>query len=337
LLNYSGKSWFSRFDRQRILENFITSRRAFVSKSRQFERRIRQLNPSPDWIIHVFGLSCPQWERVDIPYVYYLDHTMALAKKVWPLWLPYNAREYNAFLEYEKLAYQRATHLFSMSDFVRRSLIEDYGIPPEKITVVGSAGNFKVPYQGIKAFGSKRILFNGSDFYRKGGDIVLEAFKLVKQKIPQATLIIIGTNLNYSEPSIENPGHLDSPDALTQLFLNSDLVVAPARCDPFPGFVIEAMNYGVPCIVSANGGISEVIEDRINGVVLSKLQSEALAEEIVKLLNNTQDLQNLSENARLKVAERLNWELIADTMVKTLTSLNIERALKEEKSAIAKK
>lgn len=314
------KAWRAKFNRQELLDQFTISRRAFVTKTRYAESRIHQLNPPPNWILQVFALSSPLWERVDIPYVYYLDHTMALAEKVWSQWMPYDQHEYQNFLECERIAFQRATHLFSMSQFVRTSLIEDYGIDPKKITVVGSSGNFKDPYIGDKTFGSKRIVFNGSDFHRKGGDIVLDAFKLVKQNIPEAKLCVIGRTFSTLEDGIENPGHLNS-DAIAQLFLSADLVVAPARWDPFPGFIIEAMNYGVPCIVSANGGMPEIVDHEVNGIVLSELTPEALAEQIITLLKDPPKLQVFSQKARKKVETKLNWDTIANTIVETISQL----------------
>jgi hypothetical protein len=60
--------------------------------------------------------------------------------------------------------------------------------------VVGSGGHFDEFYSGEHGFGSKRILFYGdrADFGRKGGDLVTAAFQIVKEKIPEAKLAVVG-------------------------------------------------------------------------------------------------------------------------------------------------
>lgn len=206
-----------------------------------------------------------------------------------------------------------------MSNVVKKSLIEDYGIPGEKITVVGASGNYTEPYQGEKSFGTKQILFNGSDFERKGGDLLLAAFKQVKQAIPDAKLVIIGKNLSTNQDGVENPGIIRSAEAMRELFLTSDLVVAPAYCDPFPVFLMEAMNYGVPCIVTDKDGMPEIVDNHVNGVVIHEPTAEILAQRIITLLTNPALLNQMSGQARDKMKNKLNWDKIAAKIIQVLS------------------
>jgi glycogen synthase len=54
---------------------------------------------------------------------------------------------------------------------------------------------------------------------------------------------------------------------MRELFLSSDLVLAPSRCDPFPTFLIEAMNFGLPCVASDVDGLPEIVEHEVTGLV----------------------------------------------------------------------
>lgn len=300
---------------------FRKNSQAFITRSQQTERKIRQLKYPPDFVFHVFSMYCPFWDKFDIPYAMYLDYTMSLAERNWSPWAPFtNSKEFDSWVDCERIAYERARYLFTMSNLVKSSLVKDYGIKAEKITVVGSSGNFQTPYEGDKTFGSKQILFNGSDFERKGGDFVVAAFKQLRKTLPEAKLVIIGKKLPIRENGIDNPGRISSFTEMRNLFLETDLVVAPARCDPFPTFLMEAMNYGVPCIVSASDGMPEIIDDGVNGIVIAQPTPHVLANQIANLLGDRAALTSMSQQARQKVKSQLNWNDIAKNISQVLSS-----------------
>jgi glycogen synthase len=293
----------------------------FIAKSQQLQRRIEQLPQKPDFVLHVFGMYCPFWQDVPIPYGMYLDYTMALARRNWAPWAPFaQDQDFAAWKDCERSAYTQASRLFTMSNIVKLSLIQDYGIDSDKISVVGSFANRHGVYAGEKSFGRKQILFNGADFKRKGGDIVLAAFEQVKQKIPEAKLVIIGRKLNLHREGVDNPGRIGSLEDMRQLFLQTDLVVAPGRCDPFPSFVIEAMNYGVPCIVSGKDGMPEIVDDGMTGLVIDPTTPDTLAAELIRLLSDRPTLERMSQNARKKAAEQLNCDHVAQKIMQSLLS-----------------
>lgn len=283
------------FSTNKKSSSFHKSGKAFILKSQQVENKIRNLSYTPDLVFHLYGLWSPFWDKSDIPYVMLLDYTMSLAEKTWLPWVPFiNQKERNFWIDCERQAYERACHIFCVSQLVKSSLVKDYGIKPKKITVTGYSGNYREPYDGEKLLGTKQILFNGSDFERKGGNTVLAAFKKVKQVIPQARLVIIGKKINVQEDGVDNPGSISASE-LCNLFLKTDLVVSPALCDPFPHFLIEALNYGVPCIVSANDGMPEIIDNEVNGVVINQPTPALLAEQILRLLSNGSLLEAMSK------------------------------------------
>jgi glycogen(starch) synthase len=301
---------------RRILQSYLHSLDRHVCgyaiRSKQTERKIAKLMHAPNFVLHVFSSFAPFWTSAIIPYAMYLDYTMALAHREWPPWADFqNDHQYLSWLKAETRSHEQAAVLFTMGANAKRSLVADYGIPEDKIYVIGSGGSFECPYEGKKHFGSKRILFQGSEFERKGGDILLSAFRLVRQRIPDAELTIIGTTLQIKEPGVRVLGYVKSRDAVTELFLQSDLVVAPARCDPFTAFVIEAMNYGVPCIVTRTSGISEVITDGVNGVLVDRPEPDDVVHAIITLLQSAPLLERISANGRRLVSAQLNWDVVA--------------------------
>ena len=297
--------WISSFDRRAL---------GFTIRSRQCERQIYRLTDRPDFVLHVFGSFVPFNSLSTIPYGMYLDYTMALAKREWPPWASFrSAAECDRWLAVERQAYQRAACLFTMGDRTRRSVIEDYGIDPDRVTVVGSAADFDEPFRHEKAFGTGRILFQGSEWERKGGDLLLDAFRIVRSDRPDATLWIVGTDREIDEPGVTVLGTV-SRDKMTDLYLASDLVVAPARCDPFTAFVIEAMNYGVPCVVTAASGISDVLTDGVDAAIVASLDPAEIARRTLELLGSQDRLAAVSSAARQTVSRHMNWQAVAAAM-----------------------
>jgi glycogen(starch) synthase len=306
-----------QWDLRAIKRSFAKSPAHFRFISARTAANVRRRETRPDFVLHVFGLSAPWLGEPEIPYAFYLDYTTALAKRHYPGdALHLTPEDGAAFIEAERRAYAGATHLFAMSAVVARSLTDDYHMDPSRVHVVGSGGNFERPYEDTRTFGSKRLLFNASDFARKGGELVLEAWPLIRKAEPAAELVTVGRNLPRAVKGVRDLGPM-RPTTLAHLFLGSDLVLSPALHDPFPGFVIEAMNYGTPVVVSANDGMPEIVGDDA-GIVLGSRSPLELAETVVGLLRDEPRLRALSIAARRRVAERLNWDVVAEKVVRVL-------------------
>jgi glycosyltransferase involved in cell wall biosynthesis len=298
---------------EKVLHSYLQTldrSKSFALSSRQTEKKVKRYGP--DHILHIFGQFRPFWRDHTIPYSMYLDYTMALAIKEWPAWAKFSSiRDRQTWLDLETDTYERAEMLFTMGENTKRSLVSDYGIVPSKIRVVGSAGAFDKPFDGAKSLGEQKILFQGSEFERKGGDLVLAAFAEVRKTLPSAELIIIGTDRPIRQAGVTVLGYVSPQAAVEQLFLSSDIVAAPARCDPFPGLVIEGMNYGVPSIVSRQSGIAEALQHGKTSWILEDLSPRSLAEAIVRLLEDPSLWQKLSDGGRAAVAAEFNWNAVA--------------------------
>ncbi|HVZ75539.1 MAG TPA: glycosyltransferase family 4 protein [Polyangia bacterium] len=307
-----------RLDPRNLRQAFPKSVESFEVKSRQMANKLATRSAQFDVILHVFCLSSPFVGPPTIPYAHYLDYTYALSMRNNPEEpRPFSKEDRDRWLELERSSYARASKLFPMSALVRDSLINDYGVDPEKIVVVGAGGNVLRPVQKPKSFGSRQLLFNASDFYRKGGDAVMAAFANLQARDPSLRLVTVGRPLprEYAgQPGVTDRGALHGTDLL-ELFDGSDLVLGPARCDPFPGFVIEAMNAGTPSVVAAFDGMPEIVTDGVDGVVLPRVETALVEAAIFDLVNDTEKLRRFSEAGRRKIRERLNWSSVAEKMM----------------------
>ena len=143
-----------------------------------------------------------------IPHFVYTDHTH-LANLQYSPQIKVNL--YSAeWICREKTIYDHADKIFTRSTNISRSLIEQYGIPEEKVVCIYAGAN--TPIEGIdpakKDYSARQILFVGLDWKRKGGPDLVEAFRRLQQKYPDATLTIAGTRMNNEIPGITSLGKL---------------------------------------------------------------------------------------------------------------------------------
>jgi glycosyltransferase involved in cell wall biosynthesis len=304
---------------------FDRSPQAFALKSREFAEALGRSPVRPQAIVHVFGLSSPQPVGGSIPFAHYLDYTYSLALRGSDSPVrPRSDGERSRFLELERRSYERATAIFTMSRLVRDSLIDDYGIAPGKIVVAGAGPNMAAASDAPKTYGSRRLLFNASEFVRKGGDLVFAAFDRLHATDPRATLITVGAPVPAAyagRPGVHERGRV-TLDEMRDLYAASDVVLAPSLRDPFPGVVIEAMANGTPAIVRDRDGMPEIVTDEIDGLVLRDADAtpDQLASLARGLLDDDARLRRLSHAARATVAARLNWGAVAQHMLPFLSS-----------------
>jgi glycosyltransferase involved in cell wall biosynthesis len=291
---------------------------SFVAKSEAARRAILERRPPPDAVLQIFSLFSARSEDLRPPHVAFLDYTMALAERQWPAWAAFaDDRERQAWRDLERDAYHGARHLFCMSEAVRESLIRDYGVACARITVVGGSGDFIEPYAGERTYGGRNVIFNGSDFKRKGGDLAVAAFARVREAIPDATLHVVGACSAPRQPRVKLLGNVPRQE-LDRLLRQSDVVLAPSRCDPFPGFVIEAMNFGAVPVVSAADGLPEIVRHGEDGFVVPNPTAEGLSGHTLRLLADADLQRRFSQASRLRVAETLLWSRVAERIVSVL-------------------
>lgn len=280
----------------------------------------------------------------DIPIIYMTDATFQQLRGYYPYFsnLPaYNTRQ---GIELDKKAFQKTAHCMLASDWNKNSAMSDYGIDASSISVVPCGANLdKIPAAtdlNMDASGQCRILFLGVEWNRKGGDIALETFRLLKQKGVNPQLHIIGCvpppdsyrdDLS-AETAITVIPFLDKnkPEDFNQLhniFLQTDFLLLPTRAECAGVVFSEASAYGIPSITTDTGGVATYIKNGVNGFALPlQAGAEVYAEKINALLTDKLAIQTLKHSARKYYEENLNWDSwgqqfqkIAERLVKEKT------------------
>jgi glycosyltransferase involved in cell wall biosynthesis len=106
-------------------------------------------------------------------------------------------------------------------------------------------------------------------------------------------------------PNTEVRSHLESADVF---------VFAPIWHEPFGIPVVEAMASGVPVVTSASGGIMELVEDEITGIVVPRADVDALAKGLIRALSEPELVARIVPAARQRVEQLFSW----DTSVRQL-------------------
>ncbi len=206
------------------------------------------------------------------------------------------------------------------SKAVARHMKETFGVSEDKIVVINRWVNLhKFTYTDPEIRKNSNIIVSvGRVSPSKGYEYLIEAFKKVMRNNPFLTLEIVGSadksKLDYLQhlKTLVNRYALDRnvkfigfrPD-VENVLSHARMVIVPSVIDEaFPRSVLEAYACGIPVIATNVGGVSEIIEDNIDGISVEPKNSEAIANAMVKLLGDNTLADTLAKNAREKV-ERL--------------------------------
>jgi starch synthase len=297
-------------------ERFYKNGLAFELQSRNSARLLSQL-PRFDLAVQVYGL----FQTRGAPYTAYLDTTAELSRRYWPEWSPFSARASRRADARERSLYHGASHLFGFTEEVAASLVNFYGVDERLVSVVGGGMNFDtLPVLDDRTRPSEDealILFVGREWRRKGGDVLLEAFRRLRPTYPNASLAIVGTDVATPEPGVRVYGTLDRAE-VAALYRRATLFALPSRYEPY-GFVLsEAMAHGLPCIGSTAGGMSETIVDGVTGILVSPEDTDDLTSALARLLADPALARRMGAAGRDRVEHELRWSRVVDRMAEPL-------------------
>jgi len=307
-------------DWQRWRERFYKNVSAFQIRSQQAAAYLESLQGQADVVLQVGVLFDARWNEDLLPSVIYTDYTACLsAQKPSAGRSPFTPRQLEQWVALERRAFERATHICTRSELVRTSVIDDYGIPPERVTAIGGGVNFAtLPKPALgKNEGTPTALFIGKDFYRKGGDLLLEAFALVRSQLPQARLLLltgeaIPKNLPLEGVELIQP-HWDRA-LIESLYRRADIFVLPSRLETWGDVLLEAMAYNLPCIGVAGQSMEEIIENDVTGLIVPPEDIESLATALSQLLSNTELRCQLGLAARQRIEQTYTWPHVVERL-----------------------
>jgi glycosyltransferase involved in cell wall biosynthesis len=239
------------------------------------------------------------------------------------------ARAIDRALAYEREVYRKVDVVFTMSEYLRHSFITDFGVPPDKVVTIGAGINLDSIPESFpeKRHDTEEILFIGVEFARKGGWDLLEAFRIVRQHRPKATLQVVGPR-TLTIPArlaagVVFHGYLSKSDPtanakLDVLFRSASLFALPSRYEPFGIAPLEAMVHEVPALVTNRWALREMVTPGDTGEHVDCGDIEQISAKIEAMLADPGRLARMGRAGRKRVLDYYTWDQVVDRLVATL-------------------
>lgn len=227
-------------------------------------------------------------------------------------------------------------HFFVTSSWTRESLVSDYGISPERITVCYTGtGNISALNSDRTNIPPRLLFVARHNYIAKGAKLLLSAFRLIREKHPEAELTIVGPSAadlgaTADEAQVSIHGFLPWEE-LELLFNQSTLFVMPSEYEPYGLVYLEAMKCGMPVICSSSGGMASIVSEQRAGWIVENLEPQTLSRQLDECLLDLTECHARGENGRSFVAAKCSWTTCAQTIKDQLDLLLRNHPVKRSK------
>jgi glycosyltransferase involved in cell wall biosynthesis len=188
------------------------------------------------------------------------------------------------------------------------NLFVEYGIKPEKILKVADSFGIAMPNAIIKKKNSKLTFLHVSYVSLiKGIRLLLSAWTKAYSMLPDCELVIAGKQDAESKSLIEKlavPGiEYCEKYSYEEIYSRGDVFISPSVSDCTPETVLEAMSFQLPIIISKSCGLSEIIQDGVDGFVYETYDLERLVEKLIWFSRNRHEIENMGQAAYNKASK----------------------------------
>lgn len=177
------------------------------------------------------------------------------------------------------------------------------------------------------------VLFCGALVQRKGVDVLLDAWRQVREKLPDAMLLMVGPyhreghahseDWRFAESMVRRVAETEELKRSVLLFgyrkdvekfyAAADVFVLASRREGWPNVIAEAMASGLPCVISWMDGLAEeYLRDNEEGIIVRSGDAVEYAEQLIKLLTQKHIAQRMGERARQRATRAFHIEHTAD-------------------------
>ena len=330
--------------RRRWWVKYQLGSRGFNERSRLAQKAVDDQCFNTDAVLQI-GATFRVMTPKGLPLALYCDSNIKLAEAGAEAGLSeasmLNSKSLRGVEARERSVYMAADRIFTMSHRLRRSFLEDFLVPEAQVHTVHPGPNFPigqepaVPERALN--GEPVVLFIGSDFERKGGELLLNAFSRVRSILPEAELLVVGPDeipLSADDPrrrGVNLLGFLNktTPHGQAELYNaygRAKVFCLPTRFEPFGIVFLEAMHYKLPCIGPDAWAVPEIIEEGSTGLLFKPDDVQGLASVLVALLTDPQRASRMGEAGRRRLENEFSWSLAAKRIAAELQDLSQSRS-----------
>jgi glycosyltransferase involved in cell wall biosynthesis len=330
-----ARSWTP--SRRRWAARYHLGPSGFQRRSRRARAVLAQHSSGFDAVLQI-GATFDALRWTDRPAFVYCDANASLMGRDAPAGevAALRTAERDAVFARERAVYAQANTVFAMSEYLRGSFIADFGVPAHAVQTVFAGANLdldSLPPLGRNGHGRPTILFVGRQWERKGGPLVLAAFRGVRAAVPDARLVVVGCTPPIPADSAEGveivgPIAKESPNGqarLSALYRRADVFCMPSVFEPFGVVFVEAMLHGVPCIGSDRCAIPEIIANDETGWVVPVNDVTILRDRLIGALTRSDPDGTMRRRCRERALRLFTWERVAERISGIMTQAMASR------------
>jgi len=292
---------------------------------RRIAQRISKLESLPDFLLFISDYSIPDAIFGKTHYAAYFDSFLDLQIQYFDdrrRGLRYWRNHYDAK---NRECLERMTVVFTQNEWTRQCLLDEYVVVPQKVHNVGFGINTE-PYLGEKDYENDLLLIvlrKGTEKY-KGLLLLLEAFKILKQRRFSAKLAVVGTELADRPEGVTY--YFDQPRSVTvDLFHQATLYVMPAIHEPNGITYLEALANKTPIVGLNRFAVPEFCNYGQWGFMVENEDPEELAVVLEQALDDKERLRRMGEEGQAFVVNRYRWEIVAWKMLEAMREHLVSR------------
>jgi alpha-maltose-1-phosphate synthase len=228
----------------------------------------------------------------------------------------------------ERTAVEAADRVVAVSRRMREDILQHFRVDPDRVVVIHNGidpERFRRTEQAeaLARHGVRPpyVLFVGRITDQKGIFVLLEAAPLLPPGV-QVVLCAsapdtpeIEQRLRRALPRYPNVTWINSMvpvEEVVQLYSHAAVFACPSVYEPFGLINLEAMACETPVVASAVGGILEVVEDGVTGLLVEPSRPQALAAALTTVLGDSSRARAMGRAGRRRVEEHFAWTSVAE-------------------------
>lgn len=219
--------------------------------------------------------------------------------------------------------YRHADHVIIHCRALIQSVKEDLGFPLDHIHVVPHIAIGCRPTEPDVTENSNEILFFGRLFAYKGLEYLIQAESLITQAIPDVTIVIAGTgdaiapyqNMMVHPERFRVEYRWIPEEERVLFFKRTSLVVLPYIEATQSGVIPNAYTFSKPVVATRTGGLPEMVDHGITGLLVPPRDVPALADAIISLLNDPEKRMKMGRAGYKKLQRECSPGVVADQTI----------------------
>jgi glycosyltransferase involved in cell wall biosynthesis len=323
-----GKKAFHRAAGRRHLSN--REPKVLRHWAQQLERRLA--GSQADVVVSSDSTPVTHLES-DLPIVVWTDATFDALVGFYPEFSNLSASSIGNGRRQELAALDRVALAVYSSRWAAEGARKHYGVDDDRLAVVPFGANIEPPSAAevsarvdSRSGDVCRLVFIASDWFRKGGDVAVDAVGLVNEAGVPAEITIIGARPHRLDALPRHANYVGAFDKrsgggaeMGELIGGAHFLLLPTRADCSPVVFAEASAWGTPSLAPDVGGVGAMVVDGVNGRLLEQTAGpEKYASAILAAFEDPTSYRELALSSRREYERRLNWRTAGGEMVRLL-------------------